>query len=284
MLLPVLGIVGGTAAWAAWVYVRAERRHRTAWGAAPSPRAVEPPYRTELVAPTAARRAPGLVRLTAFACIWIGPFATILMVIPMVLFWRGARMTLAVRPGTGHAETADYVHRIAPLLLGRDPRVPFACDAVTPLLRVMVTALIGFGVFLAVLDKPIMAGILVALGAPIVPLYGLLVATRRRWPDPEPSIEAIVEEAMAHRAAEQAADEAKEVQRRAIAQAAAAREARRAEARRASSGLRAPGAAWIACGDCGELTDAAELVPHEGRRICRACADLASDADDRARA
>jgi hypothetical protein len=266
MILEALGVVGATLAWAGYAYVGMERRHRPAWRA-PDDRTGKPPYRTasDRAPASVAPKAPALVRLTAFACIWLGPLAALLMILPVAfLAPRGRLMLVGGGPRLRHAETADYVRQVAPLLLARDRKVPFACDAVTPLLRVLAASLVGLGGLFLMLEKPVAAAIFAALGVPMGAVYGLLHATRARWPDPEPALEDLAAESEARRAAFEAEWAAAAAAAAVVAQ----REARRTQLRDAP---RRAGSASIACGACGELTDAAELVLREGRRICVAC-------------
>ena len=138
MWLQALGVTAILTAVAAREYALAERRSRGAWAAQYGESVQGAPYRESgEVAPTASTpstsKAPVVVRVTAFACIVLGPL-TIAMMFVWLITRSASLLSTALRKDTAddtHLASADSLHRLASLLLARDRRVPLACDVVT---------------------------------------------------------------------------------------------------------------------------------------------------------
>jgi hypothetical protein len=114
-------------AWAIYAAVATERRHRAAW------REVQ--------------RAPGLVRLTAFACLWIGQAVMVVMFVPAILFWRGGGIAIGTMESTAPWRNSTIAYDLGPLLLQRHRQALPAATAVVHMLRLVSGALAVFAAF-----------------------------------------------------------------------------------------------------------------------------------------
>jgi hypothetical protein len=135
-------------AWAIYAALTTERRHRAAWSEVEQP-AIEggdPPYRSAAVRPRLGR-APGLVRLTAFACLWIGQAAAVVMFVPAILFWRGGGIAIGTIESTASWRHSTIAYDLGPLLLQRHRHALPAASAVVHMLRIVAGALAVFAAF-----------------------------------------------------------------------------------------------------------------------------------------
>jgi hypothetical protein len=135
-------------AWAIYAALATERRHRAEWidFEQPAIEVGDPPYRSAAVRPRLAR-APWLVRLTAFACLWIGQAVMIVMFVPAILFWRGGGIAIGTIESTAPWRHSTIAHDLGPLLMQRHRRALPVATAVVHMLRIVAGALAVFAAF-----------------------------------------------------------------------------------------------------------------------------------------
>ena len=124
-----------SSAWAIYAALSTERRHRAAW--------------IDVEQPTieGGGRAPGLVRLTAFACLWIGQAVMIVMFVPAIVFWRGGGIAIGTTESTTPWRHSTIAYDLGPLLLQRHRQALPVASAVVHMLRIVAGALAVFAAF-----------------------------------------------------------------------------------------------------------------------------------------
>lgn len=143
-----LAAFAASLAWAIYAALATERRHRAKWSEVEQP-AIEvgdPPYRSAAVRPRL-DRAPRLVRLTAFACLWIGQAVMVVMFVPAILFWRGGGIAIGTMESTTPWRHSTIAYDLGPLLLQRHRHALPAAAAVVHMLRIVAGALAVFAAF-----------------------------------------------------------------------------------------------------------------------------------------
>ena len=178
-----LAAFAASLAWAIYAVLTTERRHRAVWSQVEQP-AIEvgdPPYRSSSVRPRLAR-APWLVRLTAFACLWIGQSVMIVMLIPAILFWRGGGIAIGTMESTAPWRHSTIAYELGPLLLQRHRHALPAATAVVQLLRIVAGALAVFAAFglMGVASSEPAWWIMLGFAASAALLAGLLSLLARR--------------------------------------------------------------------------------------------------------
>lgn len=170
-------------AWAIYATLATERRHRAAWSQVEQPaiEAGDPSYGSAEARPRL-DRAPALVRLTAFACLWIGQAVMVVMLVPALLFWRGGGIALGTMESTAPWRHSTIAYDLGPLLLQRRRHALPAATAVVHMLRIVAAALAVFAAFglLGVAASEPAWWIMLGYAASAVLLAGLLSFLARR--------------------------------------------------------------------------------------------------------
>ena len=136
-------VVGFTLAWAAWVYVKEERAHRSAWtGDVTS--APAQPYRSSARGDSS--RAPGLVRLTAFLCLWVGELVAAVMIVP-TFFMRPVSTSMSANKPGSTVSAAMLVYTLGHTILARHLLIDAHVMTARSLLHIVAGALAVFSAF-----------------------------------------------------------------------------------------------------------------------------------------
>ncbi len=172
-------------AWATYATLTTERRSRAAWSEVEQPAIAvgDPPYRSFTIRPRLAR-APGLVRLAAFGCLWLGQVVMLVMVVPALFGGRG-RAALGMDVPAVPWRSSRIAYDLGLLLLRRDRQAPSLANAVIHMLRAVAGAFAvfaGFGLMGIASSEPIW-WILLGYAASIALLAGLLSFSARRHGD-----------------------------------------------------------------------------------------------------
>jgi hypothetical protein len=139
--------IAASAAWAVYAYVRHERAGRVRWREmAGAPVDVgEAPYRHASFE-TRLEAAPTLVRVTAFACLLLGPAVAGVLLLPSFFLKPITVATNASEP-MGTIQLSTLVYRLGPALLMRADRVHLQAEMAIRVVRIIVGVLVIVAVF-----------------------------------------------------------------------------------------------------------------------------------------